>query len=150
MWNSTAIALACIALASCSNHIRPDPAKQDLQVEDINVFIEANRLVFFETGSARLDRESEQIVRGAAAELHCRKTGPIEITGNTDRFGSQAGNQRLSIRRAEAVRDALIAYGVRKDLLVVRGVGETGPTRAHGRWGPRTTESLGPDPRHRA
>ncbi|WP_429913014.1 OmpA family protein [Inquilinus limosus] len=89
--------------------------------------IEGNRLVFFDTGSARLDQEADQILRGAAHDLRCRQVGLIEITGNTDRSGSNASNQRLSIRRAEVVRDALIAYGVQKDLLVIRGAGETDP-----------------------
>ncbi|OWJ67904.1 hypothetical protein BWR60_06750 [Inquilinus limosus] len=127
MWNSVAVALACVVLASCSNPGRPSPAKQDSQTSDINMMIEGNRLVFFDTGSARLDQEADQILRGAAHDLRCRQVGLIEITGNTDRSGSNASNQRLSIRRAEVVRDALIAYGVQKDLLVIRGAGETDP-----------------------
>ncbi|WP_430515652.1 OmpA family protein [Inquilinus limosus] len=84
-------------------------------------------LVFFDTGSARLDQQAEQTVRAAAFHLRCRDTGRIEVTGNTDRSGSEASNQRLSIQRADAVRDALVAYGVHKDVLIVRGAGENDP-----------------------
>jgi len=128
MWNSTAIALACVVLASCSGHSRLNPANQNPKTEEVNVFIENTvALVFFDTGSAELDQQADQTVRSAAFELRCRQAGRIEITGNTDRSGSTGSNQRLSIRRAEAVRDALIAYGVHKDVLLVRGVGETDP-----------------------
>jgi OOP family OmpA-OmpF porin len=39
----------------------------------------------------------------------------VLVTGHTDRIGSQAYNQKLSERRANAVRDYLVSKGVARD-----------------------------------
>ena len=122
-----AAALTCATLVGCAASDESTRARQETSAPQVLALIEPNTLVFFDTGSVRLDQEADQALRAAAYDLRCRKGGSIEITGNADRSGSNASNQRLSIRRAEAVRDTLIAYGVNKDLLVVRGAGETDP-----------------------
>ncbi len=47
----------------------------------------------------------------------------ILIAGHTDKTGSDEHNQRLSLRRAQAVRDHLNARGVPAEVLVVQGFG---------------------------
>lgn len=47
----------------------------------------------------------------------------IRIVGHADCIGSDAYNQRLSQRRAEAVRDYLVARGVRLALVAAEGQG---------------------------
>ena len=49
------------------------------------------------------------------------------MTGHTDRLGSDAYNQKLSERRAEAVRDYLVSKGVPKDKIEAIGMGEKQP-----------------------
>ncbi len=52
----------------------------------------------------------------------------INIAGHTDSIGTEAYNQALSLRRAAAVRNALINdYGIPGDKLVATGYGETRP-----------------------
>jgi len=51
----------------------------------------------------------------------------IRVEGHTDWIGSDAYNRRLSGRRANAVRDYLIAKGVEPNRLVAVGYGETRP-----------------------
>ncbi len=51
----------------------------------------------------------------------------IEVGGHTDSKGSEAYNQQLSLRRAQAVRDALIHQGVAPNRVVAVGYGETQP-----------------------
>jgi len=51
----------------------------------------------------------------------------IVITGYTDRLGSEAYNQKLSERRAQAVKDYMVANGVAADRLVAEGKGEADP-----------------------
>ena len=51
----------------------------------------------------------------------------ILVTGHTDPIGTQAYNQKLSERRADAVRDYLVSKGVAKDKIETLGMGKTQP-----------------------
>jgi outer membrane protein OmpA-like peptidoglycan-associated protein len=51
----------------------------------------------------------------------------IVIEGHTDSVGSPEANQELSMRRAEAVRDALVSSGVNRERVSVEGYGASRP-----------------------
>jgi OOP family OmpA-OmpF porin len=51
----------------------------------------------------------------------------ILVTGHTDTIGTQQYNQKLSERRADAVRDYLVSKGVAKDKIETLGMGKTQP-----------------------
>ncbi|MGO1080129.1 OmpA family protein [Inquilinus sp. CA228] len=84
-------------------------------------------LVFFDFDSSKLTPEARQIVASAAADALQGNSARIDVTGHTDRSGSDKYNQALSTRRAEAVRRELVADGVADGLIVTRGVGEADP-----------------------
>ena len=54
----------------------------------------------------------------------------INVNGHTDRMGSAQYNQRLSEKRAEAVRAYLAAKGVDQDKLETFGFGKTMPVQS--------------------
>ncbi|HTP99470.1 MAG TPA: OmpA family protein, partial [Casimicrobiaceae bacterium] len=51
----------------------------------------------------------------------------VVVTGHTDRIGTVAYNQKLSERRADAVRDYLVSKGVDKSKIETIGMGEKQP-----------------------
>jgi OOP family OmpA-OmpF porin len=51
----------------------------------------------------------------------------VLVTGHTDRIGTQAYNQKLSERRADAVRDYLVSKGIARDKIETLGMGKTQP-----------------------
>ncbi|WP_372521875.1 OmpA family protein [Sulfuricaulis sp.] len=59
------------------------------------------------------------------AEMSEAKT--VKITGHTDSSGTPEYNQKLSVRRAEAVRDYLISIGADASKMEVAGMGEDKP-----------------------
>lgn len=59
--------------------------------------------------------------------LQMNPTLTVEIIGHTDDVGSEQFNQELSEKRANAVRDHLVASGVSPDRLTARGMGEKDP-----------------------
>jgi outer membrane protein OmpA-like peptidoglycan-associated protein len=56
---------------------------------------------------------------------------PIRIEGHTDSSGSSNANLALSQKRAEAVRDALVASGVEASRITVVGLGSERPVAAN-------------------
>jgi len=87
--------------------------------------------VLFETGSARLRPAAVERLRPLASYLGANPDVPVRIDGHTDSVGSDASNQLLSERRADAVRAALSAMGVGETEFVVAGHGETMPTASN-------------------
>lgn len=56
-----------------------------------------------------------------------RPVDAIKITGHTDRLGSKAYNEALSLARANTVRDYLVQAGVPAQSMQVQGKGESEP-----------------------
>ena len=71
-------------------------------------------VVFFDFDRYNLTDEAEGIVR-QAVEAARRQPVRVMITGHTDTVGSRAYNQRLSERRAEAVKTAMVRGGLNAD-----------------------------------
>ncbi len=83
---------------------------------------------FFKLDSAKLTPEAETRLQSVIAQMReSGHEGNIRITGNTCDIGSDQHNQKLSERRANAVRDFLIKNGFNADELLAQGLGETNP-----------------------
>ncbi|MBS0396992.1 MAG: OmpA family protein, partial [Proteobacteria bacterium] len=71
--------------------------------------------------------ESVKVLDEAVASIKKCGCGKVEVRGYTDSVGKAAYNQKLSERRAIAVKDYLVAHGVNADLLTAQGFGEENP-----------------------
>jgi outer membrane protein OmpA-like peptidoglycan-associated protein len=89
------------------------------------------RDVLFATGKATLQPGAERTLDQLAAALKDAPDRPIEVEGFTDSVGSEEFNQALSERRAQAVREALLARGVDPSRIAVRGFGESYPVASN-------------------
>jgi outer membrane protein OmpA-like peptidoglycan-associated protein len=98
-----------------------EPARKTLILEGVN----------FETGKSTLTPESESILNGVAESLVANDTIRVEVVGHTDNTGGLALNRRLSLARAEAVRQYLISRGVGEDRLRARGMGPDQPVASN-------------------
>jgi len=85
--------------------------------------------IYFEAGDAHVKDKAGSII-ASIARLAARQ-GPSRLTviGRTDRIGAAPANMALSRRRADAVRDALIAAGVPASRFVTTWTGEVRPRR---------------------
>jgi len=68
--------------------------------------------VYFGHDSSALDAQAMSTIGAAAREFRADNFRQIALYGYTDTSGSSDYNQRLSERRSNAVRDALVAAGV--------------------------------------
>ncbi|MEI6161474.1 MAG: OmpA family protein, partial [Roseococcus sp.] len=80
-------------------------------------------LVFFDWDRADLTDRARQIIGDAATNARTVASTRIEVSGHADRTGTAAYNQRLSVRRAEAVAGELVRRGVARNEITVQGFG---------------------------
>lgn len=83
--------------------------------------------VNFDFNKSTLRPESMPILYNAAEILLSHPDLNIEVQGYTDNTGSEKYNQKLSQKRANAVKDYLIAKGVAASRLTAVGYGEANP-----------------------
>jgi outer membrane protein OmpA-like peptidoglycan-associated protein len=88
--------------------------------------------LYFETGSAELLEESAPALRQVAAALSANPGWQVTVEGHTDNIGSAAYNNELSLRRANAVRTALISrYRVGANRIAAQGFGLSKPIESN-------------------
>jgi OmpA-OmpF porin, OOP family len=108
-----------LALAACAQPAPPPTAAAPPPPPP-----EHNFTVFFDWDRANITPEANQIVEAAAATY---KSGPpvsVQVIGHTDTSGSAAYNQKLSVRRAQNVANALAQAGMPQSAMNVSGVGQ--------------------------
>lgn len=99
--------------------------------------------VLFSFGDASLEPAALDVLRGVAEKLD--DVPSIQITGHTDARGDEDFNLVLGQRRADAVRNWLIANtGLAANVITARGVGEADPIA------PNLTEAGNDNPEGRA
>ena len=83
--------------------------------------------IAFAPGRAALRPEAKASLGKLVAFVNRDPTKPIRIEGHTDSRGNPNSNQLLSQKRADSVRDALIAAGVSANRMTSIGMGEDNP-----------------------
>jgi outer membrane protein OmpA-like peptidoglycan-associated protein len=83
--------------------------------------------VLFDTGASSLKPGAYQEINRVSQVLIQYPETRIMVAGHTDSDGSEVFNQDLSVRRAEAVRNALVAQGVVTARITTMGFGESQP-----------------------
>lgn len=81
----------------------------------------------FPFDSADLSQKNRELLSRIAGILLVSKGYGLSIFGYTDDVGSDEYNQKLSLRRATAVRDYLVQAGINPAIINVKGYGKTSP-----------------------
>lgn len=81
--------------------------------------------VYFDFDSWTLKAEQLKVLDAVIATARAGGQANINIVGHTDTSGSADYNQRLSVKRANVVVEALVTMGARRAALHASGVGET-------------------------
>lgn len=102
----------------------PLDASDDVVKIDVPIVLEG---ITFATNKFDVTPESEKVLAGALKTLQIHKDIVVEISGHTDNVGSNAYNQKLSQRRADAVKAWLVSKGIPSDRIIAIGYGEERP-----------------------
>ena len=82
---------------------------------------------FFDFDKATLKPEGKSKLDELAAQLGGINLEVIIAVGHTDSVGTDAYNQKLSVRRADAVKAYLVSKGVESNRVYTEGKGEKQP-----------------------
>jgi len=109
----------------------PEPAPRPAEapaaapaIEPIKVVLED---VHFAHNSSALTEEAKAILAGNIKALRDNPGMKVEIEGHTSAIGSDSYNMKLSVKRANTVRDYLVREGVAAGRLTAVGYGERLP-----------------------
>ncbi len=83
-------------------------------------------MVFFDWDRSNLSQQALATIKQAADAFKTKGNARITATGHTDTSGPESYNMALSLRRANAVKDALVREGVPAQAITVIGRGEQG------------------------
>ncbi|GAB2746260.1 OmpA family protein [Melaminivora jejuensis] len=97
----------------------PAPAAASKVTYAADAFFDFDKSVLKPEGKAKLD-DLVSKVKGINLEV-------IIAVGHTDSIGTDAYNQKLSVRRAEAVKAYLVSKGIEKNRVYTEGKGEKQP-----------------------
>lgn len=128
------------ALAAASAKAERDQAlitQQEMQLKELNAKKTKRGLVItlgdvlFGTNKAQLKSGGMRNMQKLADFLRQYPQQKVLVEGYTDSTGSDSLNQKLSDRRANAVRTALIDMGISSDRVTTRGYGEEFPVASN-------------------
>lgn len=91
------------------------------------VMVLSNSTFKFDFDSADLKPHNRELLSRIAGILLASKGFGLSVYGYTDDVGTQQYNQKLSERRAEAVRNYLVQAGLDASLVNAKGFGKTSP-----------------------
>jgi OOP family OmpA-OmpF porin len=100
-----------------------------------NVAIEpggGSATIYFDFDRATVTWRGRQVIDQQLAEYRAVPPYAVEVVGYTDTAGGAAYNLALGLRRANAVRDALIAGGVPASIISISSKGMSDPAVATG------------------
>ncbi|MBI3196095.1 MAG: OmpA family protein [Rhodospirillales bacterium] len=116
-----AAGIVALVLGACSEPAPPPPPPPPPPAQPTSF------MVFFDWDRSNLSTQAMNTIQQAATAYKTRGSARVTATGHTDTSGPDGYNMALSLRRANAVKNALVAEGVPATAIQVVGRGEQSP-----------------------
>ncbi|MEO9038550.1 MAG: outer membrane beta-barrel protein [Gallionella sp.] len=122
----------------------PAPPAEIIYVTKVIFSVDSGADALFGFGKSTIQPTGKRALDKFAANLKGAHYRTIIVTGNTDRIGSKSANMKLSLKRADVVKDYLVqSAGIPADKISSRGAGESNPlTKPNECKGNKATKKL--------
>ena len=114
-------------IAACKNDLMA--ALDELEKKEVaaasGTMAPGNYTVYFDFDKAVINAAGQQVINQVLADAKMHPPPSVSVTGHTDTVGPADYNMALGLRRADAVRTALISGGVPADKITVASRGFT-------------------------
>tara|TARA_Y100000590_G_scaffold441063_1_gene567237 strand:- start:255 stop:734 length:480 start_codon:yes stop_codon:yes gene_type:complete len=128
------VVFASIALTACATSTKKSGMMQgDVYTGTDTVEYLANGVkdrVFFATNKSTLTTASRDTLRKQAAWMRKKKSVTVTVEGHADERGTREYNLALGERRANAVKDYLMTYGISGSRIQVISYGKERPVNS--------------------
>ncbi|MDA3792829.1 MAG: PorV/PorQ family protein, partial [Elusimicrobia bacterium] len=98
-----------------------------IEEEEKGLKINLTSQVLFGQGKAVLKEESHESLDEVVSVLNAYEKNKVSIEGHTDSVGSDRVNKKVSLKRANAVKEYILEKGIKSRRITVEGWGEEKP-----------------------
>ena len=99
-----------------------EPIPQAVSATDFN-----GKKTFFAFDSSKITAGDKALIKEIADAMKTKNSYQMTIQGHTDSIGTREYNQKLSVRRAAAVKSEFVANGLSPEKITIEGFGEDKP-----------------------
>lgn len=85
------------------------------------------KIIYFKNNEHRLHTESQVLIDSICKKIGIDPEARIEITGYTDNVSSDRYNLKLSLKRADAVKEYFLKKNINEEIITVKGLGKENP-----------------------
>lgn len=118
------VATGCTTTSTVESSIN----QQNAATQKIINELKSGVSIYFKTNSSEIENQYQIYLATAAKGLAQNRNFVLELTGHTDSSGSASVNRKISLERANAVRNKLVLdYNVNPGQLKTLGVGSANP-----------------------
>ncbi len=120
--------------AEITNGTDPLNPADDIKKEELKVEVGKSIVldgVVFATAKSDITPESEDVLTKAYNTLKQNPEIEVEILGYTDNVGKKSSNMKLSLARANAVKDWLVKKGIDEKRIATKGFGSDKPVMSN-------------------
>lgn len=103
----------------------------DVQRQGDNILLNMPNSITFDFNKSDVKPDFYSVIHNITSVLNNYPKTYIDVVGHTDSIGTDAYNEDLSFRRAQAVAETMIRDGVMSSRLIVRGMGERLPVASN-------------------
>lgn len=127
MTKSLLFSLAILMSLGCGKKLVANTANFVVDKTSPRLELKNGTTVLFATGSDQILPESDPLITDIANYMRQTSWTKIRVEGHTDSAGDDKSNLELSQKRAESVRQALVAKGIGEGRVTSEGCGEKAP-----------------------
>jgi peptidoglycan-associated lipoprotein len=131
--NTFIVILASLALTACATQKKAGKMTSDVYTGNDTVEYLASGVkdrVFFATNKSTLTTASRDTLRKQAAWMRKKSKVTVTVEGHADERGTREYNLALGERRANAVKDYLMTYGINGNRISVVSYGKERPVNS--------------------